>query len=302
MSAFKTLIASLSILCFQSIFMLSCPAAEVESRIYRSSNVSLYSSGLGVGMIPAFVQKDGKRWSGLYTTETPEAGSLAYRIGLKRSALLLTLDGYSINTVAAADNWLRRRPFGSLKYTFLLVKNGKPLFYSGEISSSELAFQSSASADAVQESQASREYSIEELERYDLSLINESRKREGSAPISADPSLGRLAREYAEYMLKHPEKYVILKDNPHMDLLGRPPMARARDAGIMREVHENLNMQSRGAMDDMKLISRMHETMMAEPPGQHNHRSILLDPRAQAVGVGVSRQGSLLYMVEEYGH
>jgi uncharacterized protein YkwD len=151
---------------------------------------------------------------------------------------------------------------------------------------------------------ARTELKTEALQNYCLTLINSSRKTEPSlAALTIDPALNRLATKYAEYMLQHPEYYEQPKNSPHLDLEGHIPMDRARSAGINVEVHENLGMGTRGrGRSDAMLIVDQHRVMMAEPLGQHNHRTIIMDPLARAVGIGIGRDATHLYLVEEFGH
>jgi len=143
----------------------------------------------------------------------------------------------------------------------------------------------------------------EALQDYCLSLINASRKDvPGLAPLPKDPALTRLATKYAEYMLQHPENYEQPKASPHVDLAGHTPIGRARAVGINVEVHENLGMGTRGRRSDMLLIYDQHRVMMAEPLGEHNHRTIMMDPLARSVGIGIGRDATHLYLVEEFGH
>ena len=79
-------------------------------------------------------------------------------------------------------------------------------------------------------------------------------------------------------------------------------MERAREAGITVEVHENLGMESRGTKPDQALVASQHLRMMSESPGGHTHRSIILDPDATHVGVGVARDAAHLFLVEEFSH
>lgn len=298
-----------AILFILGLFLLqpAVQAADESSCVFRTTNVPIYCNSLGVGTIPVYVQAGSIKYPGLYLTTAPDASGLAKHMGLKQGNVLLQLDGYSIATTDVADKWMSKRPQKPLQYTYAVIRHGKPTLYTREISSlssSQSAGQaaSTGTANSAQQASAGKEYSIEELERYDLSLINASRRQEGASDVQIDSALSRLAKDYAEYMMQHPERYAQPQDSPHRDLQGRWPMDRARDAGINREVHENLNMVSRGVVDDRALVDRMHQRMMAEPKGQHNHRSILLDAEAKSVGIGISRQGTRMYMVEEFGH
>lgn len=291
---------------FLLILAIICAVPAImaeESCVFRTSNTPVFSRGLGVSTIAVYVIVDNARHNGLYLTSAPPDGSLAAHMGLRKGNIVLKLDGYAMSSTQIADNWLSRRTPKPLSFTYAVVESGKAKVYSNQmiIPGSQPVGQTMQTGNSTA-AVISNQYSIDELESYDFSLINQARRNEGVRTLVQDSALSRLARSYAEYMTQHPEKYVYLQGSPHMDLEGRSPMARARDAGITREVHENLNMQSRGSVDDRALILRMHQRMMAEPPVGHNHRTIMLDANAQAVGIGIARKGTLIYMAEEFGH
>ena len=150
----------------------------------------------------------------------------------------------------------------------------------------------------------SDEASVDELETFTATLINNSRRREGKLPVEVDPDLSRLARAYAQYMLQHSDEYGLpMRRNPHLDLEGRPPMGRARAMGIRMIVHENMGVDMRGQLRDYELVLRQHHIMMTEPvEEQHSHRTVMLDEAAHRVGVGIARDRRYSYLVEEFGH
>jgi uncharacterized protein YkwD len=302
-------------------------AADDSNEVIHSGP-SVTSKALGVETVAGGVLFRGIKNPGLYINAAPGNDTLAKRMGLKAGNVLLTLDGFSANSAEAVDRWMSRRPDKPLQFTYAVLEHGHPKLYEKRLSrppkTQPVALSSSGASSsgghmaaagtgsasnlaAADPSQAATpagagNYSSDELESYDLSLINQSRRAEGSPDVQPDSALARLARDYADYMMQHPERYVSPQFSPHVDLQGRIPQMRASDAGINREVHENLNLKSRGRFDDKVLVQQMHERMMAEPAGQHNHRSIMLDPRAKAVGIGIARKGTLIYMVEEFGH
>jgi uncharacterized protein YkwD len=284
-----------------AFFVLVAPAVATgedgeknTAVIYRTAEKPVISHYLGVGTLPVVVVINGKRHPGLYIT-TPPAG-LAGKMGLVKGSVLLTMDGYSMTSTRAADDWLAHRAQTPIKYAYVIVKDSKPLIYAGEV-----LFTHSPAITAFMNS--SGQSSLEELERYGFSLINDSRRAEGKSQLESDSALCRLARSYADYMRDHADQYGFpLKRNPHFDLQGRMPMQRAFEAGIMTEVHENLGMESRANGRDAELVLRQHHKMMSEPQGEHNHRSIIMDQAARRVGVGIARDGQHLFLVEEFGH
>lgn len=299
------IVVILLVLCF-----LICPALadtggeasrqETEkgkSWIHRTAETPLISDLLGSGTLSVAVVINEKRMPGLYIT-TPTIG-LAKDMGLTRGSVLLTIDGYSVSSAPVLDAWLQKRPDTPLKYTYAVLEDGVPKIHGGEI-----AYKRQHPAfTELKPAAPTQNYSIDELENYGVTLINESRRAERKKELKVDPKLSRLARAYAEYMLAHSDQYGYpLRRNPHIDLEGRFPFQRAFAAGILMEVHENLGMETRTGLNDAQLVLKQHKMMMSEPEGQHNHRSILMADEADLVGVGVSRDQTQLYLVEEFGY
>jgi uncharacterized protein YkwD len=144
--------------------------------------------------------------------------------------------------------------------------------------------------------------SVDELETYCLSLINESRRQDGLPSLQPDASLARLARQYAEYMAQHSEQYELsVPRSPHIDLDGRNQLQRANAAGLMAIWRgECIGRTSRGGPSDKDMILDVHRKMMNEPPG-YGHRENILAHDANVVGIGVARLPQRLYLTEEFG-
>lgn len=135
--------------------------------------------------------------------------------------------------------------------------------------------------------------SIPALEAYAGDLINSDRQREGSAPICMNSALSQLARDYAQYLIKH-------GTFAHIDLEGRNPQMRAREHGIQCGVYENLSYRTFGVDSQREMISRCEAQMMAEPKGQQNHRSNIVKASHCCMGVGIARDAKRLVMVHEF--
>jgi hypothetical protein len=150
-------------------------------------------------------------------------------------------------------------------------------------------------------SSESAQVSDGELEAYCLSLLNESRRQEGLSPLLSDGSCRRMAREYADYMAKNSEQYeVSVPRSPHIDLQGRNQWERGAAAGLSKYGGECIGRTSRGVYSDKNMILTVHRQMMAEAPGSHSHRDIIMNPDATMVGVGIARLPKRLYLVEEF--
>jgi uncharacterized protein YkwD len=133
---------------------------------------------------------------------------------------------------------------------------------------------------------------IAELERRMWQRVNQDRRENGSPPINMTPQLSKLARDYAEYMMK-------ANFFAHVDPKGRSPETRARDAGFLGAEYENIAWASRMNADIDRLMSS-EDQMMAEPRGQKNHRYNLLVPQHSAIGIGIARSKRKLIMVQEF--
>lgn len=152
-------------------------------------------------------------------------------------------------------------------------------------------------------SSESAQPSVDELESYCLSLINDSRRQEGVSPLQRDGSFARLARQYADYMAQHPEQYELsVSRSPHIDLQGRDQMQRAAQAGLSARFEgECIGRTSRGGYSDKNMILTVHQQMMSEPPGNSGHRDNILNSNATVAGVGIARLPRRLYLIEEFG-
>ncbi|MBS1991195.1 MAG: CAP domain-containing protein [Cyanobacteria bacterium SZAS LIN-2] len=134
--------------------------------------------------------------------------------------------------------------------------------------------------------------SIDKLESYALSLINKDRAQAGLGPLPLSKKLSDFARSYAEAMKK--DDFFA-----HQDKQGRGAQERASAAAIAAPVYENLGWQS-GDDSDREKLDALNQSFMSEPPGEKNHRYIILKPEHTHVGVGIVRKGDELWMVQEY--
>jgi uncharacterized protein YkwD len=133
---------------------------------------------------------------------------------------------------------------------------------------------------------------ISELEQHVFDLVNQERVSNGSPPVKMDWKLSELARIQAEYMMTH-------NLFRHIDVEGRGPQLRAKDAGIQCHIDENLGWQS-GRDSPIIKIDDLHRSFMNEPKNEHNHRSILLGINRRYVGIGIAVSQNEVYMVQDY--
>jgi uncharacterized protein YkwD len=125
-----------------------------------------------------------------------------------------------------------------------------------------------------------------------LQLVNRDRAQFNAPPLKLDPKLSKLARDYAQDMQK---RNFFAHTNPE----GSGAQERARKAGIESGVSENLGWQS-GSDSPEQMVDALEKSFMDEPPGQINHRYILLNPSHCCVGIGIQRTRDQIHLVQEF--
>ena len=292
--------AKLMLIFVLSLGLLAAQVQAAKQYLFLKSNTPSYSKQLGVVTVPVYVIINNARHDGIYVKTAPslETGN---KMGLREGMVVLTMGGYSIASSEAADTCIMQRSNGgTMQFTYVALANGNPT-----IRSSQSEVVKTEASPKTYSSRSTSSQSAGDLETISFSLVNESRKSDGQNELQNDSSLAKLARRYAEYMAQHPEPYDVLKSrrSPHDDLQGRTAADRANEAGISYFHSENigravLNSFNSGANYSVRTI---HQQMMAEPPGMHNHRGNILDPQAHKLGVGVCISGDRLYMAQEFG-
>jgi uncharacterized protein YkwD len=133
-------------------------------------------------------------------------------------------------------------------------------------------------------------------EQFALSLINQSRKEHGLAPVAIDGSLQRMARAFAADMAAR-------NFFSHTDPDGRGFSDRLKASAITGwgYASENLGYGS-GYKTPSDSVRVNHEMMMAETPPEDGHRRNILNERARRVGIGVVQRASdgRVYYVTNY--
>lgn len=119
-----------------------------------------------------------------------------------------------------------------------------------------------------------------------LQMANQVRAEHGVAPLVWNSALARAARAHAKRVVSEPGE--LQHQYP-----GEPDVvARAsHDGALFSAVAENL---ARGGQNP----SELQQVWMSTPV----HRANLLDPKMNAVGIGVIESGGLLSAVEDFAH
>jgi uncharacterized protein YkwD len=115
-----------------------------------------------------------------------------------------------------------------------------------------------------------------------VQLLNQSRAEQGLSPLTVDNRLTQAARKHTQLMVQHA---ALSHQFP-----GEPPMqTRFSDAELPSDREgENVALSQD--------ISSAHQELIDSPP----HRANILDPKYNAVGVGVIRSGPNLYVTEDF--
>jgi|AGTN01.3.fsa_nt_gi Uncharacterized protein with SCP/PR1 domains len=136
----------------------------------------------------------------------------------------------------------------------------------------------------------SRKLSIPQLEQHMLEQINKDRLNANVAALKSSELLASVARDLADDLAKN-------NTFSHTTSLGLDTEARAKKRGITCPVFENLGEQS-GPDPFVQMVDELQQAFMNEPPGQYNHRYILLEPKQAWVGVGIAKSKDRIVVVQ----
>lgn len=304
----KSSICKKTLVTLLALPMLCAELAPAFSKnyIFRTSNTPARVQALGVDTVNAVITVGNQRHYGLFIVNNPKDSALGSDMSLQSGQVLLTVDGYSVTSARQADNWLAHRPHKPMIFTYAIIVNGVPKILSKEIASKATlnpGASESSSPISSKPGPMEKQFSTSELESECVSMINESRRKAGLAPVQQDSQLAGLARKYADYMGQHKEGYEItVGRSPHTDLQGRSPQERAHEYGVSRAVSENIGRASRGPFEpDIRQLRNLHKSMMDEGPGG-GHYETIMNPNARSVGVGICRIPGRFYLTEEFSN
>ncbi len=122
----------------------------------------------------------------------------------------------------------------------------------------------------------------QEAERELVRLTNEERRKQGLAPLAVDDRLVRAAREHSRLMA---DKHLLSHQFP-----GEPTVVKRLAAAGIRFDRSGENV----SLDDT--AQGAHVGLMNSP----RHRANILSPDYNAVGVGVVRRGSQIWVTQEF--
>jgi uncharacterized protein YkwD len=124
-----------------------------------------------------------------------------------------------------------------------------------------------------------------ETERQLLDLANQARAQAGAPALVLDAGMSRAARAHAEAMFAARQ----LSHRFH----GEPSLPQRLAAAT----HTQLDQEGENLALDFDAAAAQQHLMLSPP-----HRSNLLNPAYNVVGLGVVRSGDRLYIVQDFGH
>jgi uncharacterized protein YkwD len=270
-----------------------------QKQIFTRGNIIAQSVILGLSGQPAYVVSARGTSTGILIKDISDTG-LGAAVGISSGDVLLSINDRVIQTARDADRILSQTPSSLVRICFVHVGDSGLQLYNGQLryanqhvniddasSGSEIASSSKSAANIAA--------GLPQVESFMVEVINHDRARYGAPPISENAKLKALARSRSEDMAT---RGYFGHDDPD----GVGPQEKATQAGIKHGVWENISYRTPSAtLADTAVICE--RSMMAEPPGEENHRSNILDPKHKSVGIGlaINRKGVIL-MTEEFSH
>ena len=117
-----------------------------------------------------------------------------------------------------------------------------------------------------------------------IAMVNQERARAGLPSLKVDDRLTASARQHSELLAQH-------KTLSHQ-FDGEPPLPKRLSARFLRFDRDGENV----AFDTD--LQQAHEGLMNSPP----HRANILDPRFNAIGIGILHSGQYLWVTQDFIH
>jgi len=275
--------------------------ARPTKQIYEVSTTVMHSEILNADGVAAYVVSSMGTNRGFLVKQA--STGLASRIGISPGDIVLSFNDHVIEDGRAADRVLSSLPNGNVKVMFVHPNDGSLQLYNGAFRYvNQGPLMGSAGTVGVggtepgrpARSTASNEIEFSPaVESYVLELVNKDRRDNGAQAVHLNGTLTSMARQMAKDMIQR-------NFMNHVNPDGQGPEERARMAGIKGGVYENLSYDVSSFKTPSQAVRAAEQTMMAEPPGQKNHRYNILVPGHVSVGVGVAVRGTKVTMVQEF--
>lgn len=267
----------------------TAPAKPVK-QIYSISTRQEFSNRLGAYGVAAYIVTARGSNRGMLITQIK--GGLAPRFGLTEGDVLLQLNNRVVQNAQDADRILADTPSGQLRVLF--ARQGDPyLNCYNPVVSYVNQMPTDTGPDVVPQdarlpttgerkiqAMMRQPFDAAQLERYMFDLVNADRSANGGRSLELSSSLSNVARAHAQDMVNR-------RFFDHVNPDGVDPNGRARLAGLGVSIAENISTQY-GLSTLTEMVKGCEKSMMAEPPGQMNHRGNILGSWT-CVGIGVAR-------------
>ncbi|GAC1406409.1 MAG: hypothetical protein NVSMB65_21440 [Chloroflexota bacterium] len=142
---------------------------------------------------------------------------------------------------------------------------------------------------------------VQQAERHLAALVNQERARHGARPLALDAGLSAVARAHSHALAMHEGQP--WTGWPHAGRDGSSPFQRMEAGGYRIPPYttqgENIGW-TQGYTSLQAAVEAIHAGMMAEPAGQQNHRSTILNPQFRLLGVGIVALDDRVWVTEDF--
>jgi uncharacterized protein YkwD len=272
------------------------PVPNTNNQVFTRGKGSEHSRALRIEGTPAYVTSVEGTAYGVLIDRVESAGLLG-KVGISTGDIIVKLNGRTVETAKQIDlayaetgssatiTFVHKGDTGLLVYNAALPGRnaGKA---SGRSTTAAVFEPSHTPPVTVAQEAVQAEIQI-------LPLINRDRAQLNVPPVRMNAALTKFARERSADMVRR--NYF-----NHIDPDGVSPQTKARAAGIVDGVYENISW-IKGYATIFDNAAACEQSMMAEPKNQENHRSNILDPKHMTVGVGIAVSANgVVYMTEEF--
>ena len=269
-----------------------------DNRVFTRGRKPDHSKAFAMQGVPAYVTSAQGTNYGVLIQKIDRAG-IAGAIGIDGGDIILKVNGQTVETAKAIDH-IYSETSGPVSVSFVHKGDTGLLLYNAQVAARG-SVNSNDNNSKVAESYiaarntASPAQEAAQAEAAMLAVINKDRASEGASPVRMNSVLTKFARERSIDMLKR--GYFA-----HVDPDGVSPQVKAKAAGIVDGVYENISWR-KGYASTMENAVACEQSMMEEPKNEKNHRYNILDKQHLTVGVGIAVSPTgVVFMTEEFSH
>ncbi|MDR3616130.1 MAG: CAP domain-containing protein [Candidatus Obscuribacterales bacterium] len=269
---------------------------NTHNQVFTRGKGSEHSKALRLEGTPAYVTSAKGTAYGVLIDTVDSAGLLG-TVGISAGDIILKINGHTVETAKQIDRFYEDSG-SSVQVSFVHTGDTGLLLYNAPLpgrTAGKVSGHSATTAapDASHSPVVTVAQEAAQAEALMLPIINRDRAKFGVPPVRMNASLTAFARTRSADMVKR--NYF-----NHIDPDGVSPQTKARAAGIVNGVYENISWR-KGYATIFDNAAACQQSMMEEPKNQENHRSNILDPKHMTVGVGIAVSANgVVYMTEEF--